>query len=175
MLNLALVAILMIASLGGELTPEENRHLDNLVEQNIAFEYDTINMEDIQGLMDASLIEVKIFQLFEKDCTSKADCGFYTHKVLKSGETLIELTEPDALLPYLSPDFKMQSQAEAEAFERMLDVVFPVFFSSGKDIYQEDKTWFFIREESFGEKKGVVVTVDGDGAILVIENRSEVE
>ncbi len=117
---------------------------------------------------------VKLFQLFERDCTSKEDCGHFNHTVLKSGDTLIELTGPDVLLPYISSDFKLKSEAEADEFEQMLDKLFPVFFSSGKEIYKEDNMWFFIREESFGEKNGVVVTVDNDGVILMIEERDEV-
>lgn len=170
----ALLAILVIAGTIGDLSHEENSHLDKLVDQNIVFEFDEINSENISGVVDASFVGVKVFQLFDKDCSAKEECGYTEHKILKHGDTLIELTAPDVLLPYIAPGFVITKKAEAKEFEKMLDVVFPTFFSSGKEIYPAGDTWVFIREESFGEKKGVIVTVNNDGVIQKIREEDEV-
>jgi len=169
-MNLALVAILLVGFVMGELSPEENQYLDNLVDENIVFEYDEMDAEGLSHVVDGSFIEVKVFHLFEKDCVVKEECGYFTHTILKSGEDLVELTAPGDLLPYIPASFKITSEDEANDFEKILDVGFPVFFSSGKEVYQVNNTWIFVREESFGEKTGVMVEVDAEGAILKIED-----
>ena len=166
---LTLLAIFLIAASGGELSEKESRQLDDLVEENRVFEFDEMNADGISAVVDASLIEVKVINLFDRNCTSKTDCGYTTHTILKSDETLMEVIEYNDLLPFIRPSFKLKTETDANDFEQMLDVFFPVFFSGGKDIYQDGDTWVFVREESFGELNGILVTVDGDGVVLKIE------
>jgi len=172
---LALISIFLIGVVSGEISPEANRHLDNLIDENILFEYDEINSGTITNVVDASFIQVKIFQLFDKNCNSKEECGHFNQAVLKSGDSIIELTGPAVLLPYIVPGFQLISEVEAKEFEKMLDLIFPVFFPSGQEIYQENNTWVFIREESFGEKNGVIVKVDDQGKILSINKAEAIE
>jgi len=174
-MNFALIAILLIGCAIGDLSPEENQQLDTLLDENIVFEFDAMNPEGVSSVVEGSFIEVKIFNLYDKNCNSKEECGYVTHQILKSGEDFVELTSSSALLPYITPDFKLQSESEAAEFQQMLNVVFPVFMPSGQEIYQENDTWVFIQEESFGEKNGVIVNVDGDGTILKIEDGEAIE
>lgn len=173
-MKLSLLLFLLLSAAGGELSQEENRQLDNLVAENVVFEFDEIISEGTSGVVDASLIEVKLFQLFDKNCKSKEECGYVTYSVLKSGELLEELADSSDLLPFISPDFKIKSETDAREFEKMLNTLLPVFFASGEDVYQEGNTWVFVREESFGELKGVFVQVDDDGGILKIEDADEI-
>lgn len=172
---LALISILMVGVVSGEISPEINQQLDNLIEESIHYEYEEIPSDSISGVVDASFIQVKIFQLHEKDCHSIADCSHFSPTVIKSGETIAELTGPDVLLPYIASDFQLNSESSAGEFEEMLDLLFPVFYSSGKEIYQENDTWVFIREESFGDKVGIIVQVDGQGNILSLHADDAVE
>jgi hypothetical protein len=174
-MQLALLVILVLAGAGDGLSPDEHRHLDNLVDQNIVFEYEEINSDGLSGVVDASFIGVKIFHLFDRNCSSKEECGYQEHIVLKSGDVMEELTAPNVLLPYITPAFKLESEVDAQEFEKMLDAVFPVFFSSGKEIYQEGNSWIFVREESFGEKNGIVVVVDAAGVVQNIEAVQNIE
>ncbi len=173
--TMALWLTLLVSGSSTALSPSENLHLDNLIDENIVFECTEINPEVISGVLDASFIEVKIFQLFDRNCSSKKECGYIKHIVLKRDEVLFDLTGSDDLLPYVVPEFKLESAVEAKEFEKILDLVFPVFFSSGKEIYKEDNTWVFIRENSFGEKDGILVGVDSAGVILKIEDAQNIE
>ncbi len=174
-MNLALIAIVLIGCASGDLSHEENQQLDALLDVNVVFEFDAMDAESISSVVEGSFIEVKIFNLFDKNCDSKEECGYVTHKILKSGEDFVELTSSGVIQPYIAPTFKLQSESEAAEFQQMLNVVFPVFFTSGQEIYQENDTWVFIQEESFGEKNGVIVNVDSDGTILKIEDGEAIE
>jgi len=165
-----LVLVLMISASGGVLSPEENQHLDKLVEDNMVFEFDEKTPSNLAEVLNASLIEVKVINLYDKNGTTKADCWYTTHNILKSDDYLAELVSPNELLPFLAPEFSISSEDNARDFEQMLDVFFPVFFSSGKEILQVEDDWVFIREESFGDKQAIVVTVDGSGRPVAIVN-----
>ncbi len=163
-----MLATLLLAGFGLEPSPEENRHLDQLVEQSIVYECDAIDSEEFANLVDASFIGVKVIHLYDKNCTMAAECEYTEHKVLKHGQTLVELMDPAELVPYLNPSFRLSSLDQAQEFEGLLDLLFPAFFSSGKEIIQAEDAWVFVREESFGEKNGVIVGVDEGGVILEI-------
>ncbi len=174
-MSLVLIAILLISGISGELSPEENEKLDNLVLENLVFEFDEINTENFSNVFQASLIGVKEYHLFEKGCSSFADCGFFTSQVIKMDNLIVEITGAKDLLPFISPGFKITDRSEALEFEKMLNVIFPVFYQSGTEIYQEGAAWVFVREESFGEKNGIVVTVDTQGTIQAIINEDDIQ
>jgi hypothetical protein len=80
--------------------------------------------------------------------------------VFKQNENLVSCISKDFLL----------DQKSALLFQDALDVLMPVghFAQEHKTFYQEADRWIFVRDESFGEKVGIVVNVDEDGKIIGI-------
>lgn len=173
MISVLFAVLLMAASGSAELSDEENQALDNLVEESIVFEFEENTSTDLAKVLDATLIEVKAINLYDKNCSARGECWYSSHHILKSSDSLLELSSASGVLPFVAPGFKIKSKNDAQAFEKMLDIFFPVFFSSGKKIRQVGADWVFIREESFGDIKAIVATVDASGIIVGIEDVDE--
>ena len=79
------------------------------------------------------------------------------------------LKKNEQLVPYISESFVLNEES-ALLFQDTLDLMFPLghFAKEHKAFYQEGDQWIFVRDESFGEKEGVTVSVDGDGKIVGI-------
>ena len=124
----------------------------------------------LEQVFDASFFKVKITRLFHDD-------GSYEEiTLLKHAGEFAELTSANQLAVLVKPSFLISSLEEAQLFESTLDKLFPNEFSpNDKEIYQQDNQWFFVRMDWFGEKKGVVVTVDSQGVISSIENKEDLK
>lgn len=83
-------------------------------------------------------------------------------------QNFTEILESSLFLEGMKPSFELKEDADAAIFEAMLDV-FTNYMPNDKMILFEDHVWYFIREESFGNKVGFVVKVDTEGKILSIK------
>jgi hypothetical protein len=152
-----------------ELSENEQKSLDELINSSITVDADALKNQSFSDVLDADFYTVQVsylhmgIELNSKIMVAKHTGSF--SKFYSVGE----------LLPFIKSSYKISSQEQATEFEKVLDKLFPVFYAGHKEIYQKDKQWFFIRDESFGEKEGVVVTVDDTGKIIDIEHKGGIE
>jgi len=87
------------------------------------------------------------------------------------------LREKSQLNELLSPGFKLDNELTAATFQDALNALYPpgTFDTKHIQFYKKGNAWYFIRGESFGEKKGFVVNVDSSGKIEQIEEKSEID
>lgn len=87
------------------------------------------------------------------------------------------LKDKNQLFKLLNPDFYLQNDKQAEVFQEALNELYVPGTFEKKHIafYTEANKWIFIRDKSFGEKKGFVVEVTGQGRIRKIEYKSKIE
>jgi len=151
-----------------KLSEKENQELDNLINKNIVYECDAVKDDNISAVLKGSIIFVKIKKLYDKNCTNVSDCGYSIVRILKDDNNFTVLEKPTNLTSCIRDSFKIISKKDAKIFEKMLDKLFPMFSSSGKDIEEKNGNWIFVRGKSFGEKKGILVTVNESGKIIEI-------
>jgi len=148
-----------------ELSNEEQSSLNELINSNITIDADAFKGQSLSKILDAQFFSVKV---------TYSHMGIELESemmVIKQNDNFSKFYNVDELLPVIKPSFKITSEEQAADFEKVLDKLFPVFYAGHKEIYQKDSQWYFIRGESFGEKDGVVVTVDNKGKIVEIENK----
>jgi hypothetical protein len=77
----------------------------------------------------------------------------------------------------IKPEFKLDNEEKAARFQDALNALYPPGTFDKKHIqcYKKDNAWYFIRGESFGKKKGFLVSVDSTGKIEKIEEKSEID
>lgn len=167
LLSLLLVALGLSAQTN--LSEEEQKGLNELINSSIIVDADAIKSQAISKILDAEFFEAAtVYKHLGIELSSELI-------VLKHKGNFGKFYGVDELLPLFKPSYKMTSQEQANVFEKVLDKLFPVFYAGNKDIYQKDKQWFFIRDESFGEKEGVVVSVDDKGKVIDIEFKGGIE
>ena len=151
------------------LSEEEQKGLDELINSTISVDADAIKYQAILRILDAEFFSAEVTYLhLGIELSSELI-------VVKHKGNFSKFYGVDELLLFVKPSYKITSQEQATDFEKVLDKLFPVFYAGNKEIYQKDKQWFFIRNESFGEKEGVVVSVDGKGKIIDIEFKGGIE
>lgn len=77
----------------------------------------------------------------------------------------------------IKPEFKLANEQKAASFQDALNALYPpgTFDKKHIEYYKKDNAWYFIRGESFGKMKGIVVSVDSSGKVEKIEDKSEIE
>ncbi len=70
--------------------------------------------------------------------------------------------------------YSIQTKNKAKEFEKMLDSIEPAD-SFNKKHFKKGGVWCFIRNESFGDLTGFLVTVDATGKILNIEKSKKID
>jgi len=165
--------MLLLTSLGtyaqNELSEKEITNINTLINSSVQVDADAIISNDLSKILDAKFYNVE---------------AVYLHLGIELISEMIIVKQTDMfnkfygtnqLVPLIKPTYRITSIDQASDFEKVLDKLFPVFFDSNKEIYQKNNQWFFIRDKSFGEKEGVVVTVDNNGKIIEIENKGGIE
>ena len=151
------------------LSEKEQKGLDELINSSITIDADAIKSQAISKILDAEFFEVAtVYKHLDNELNSEL-------MVVKHDGNFSKFYGVDELLPFFKSSYKMTSQEQATDFEKVLDKLFPVFYAGHKQIYQKDGQWFFIRDESFGEKEGVVVSVDDKGKVIDIEFKGGIE
>ncbi len=71
-------------------------------------------------------------------------------------------------------NYSIQTENKAKEFERMLDSIEPAD-SFNKKHFKKGDVWCFVRNESFGDLTGFLVTVDSKGKIINIEKSDKID
>ena len=160
--------LLLLTSLGtyaqDGLSEKETNNINTLINSTIQVNADAIKSNDINKILDASFYNAEVTYLhLGIELVSEM-------MIIKHNDVFAKFYGVNQLLTLIKSSYKITSKDQASNFEKVLDKLFPPFFESNKEIYQKDNQWFFIRDISFGEKEGIVVTVDDNGKIIEVEN-----
>ncbi len=79
-------------------------------------------------------------------------------------ESKSELFKNQSFQKDVSAHFKIKTDAEAQLFQDFVDQFLEVE-DEHKKFYKEDDIWVFVREESFGDLSGLLVSVNENGSI----------
>lgn len=82
------------------------------------------------------------------------------------------LTSKDFIMA-LNPDFRLKDDSSAVAFQSFLYLVDENYFHEG--YFSEGNTWYFVRDEFFGELEVWIVRTDDPGRIVSIEHSYDLE
>ena len=114
--------------------------------------------------------------------TQKTDLGdnaysesaFIAFSYKEKYEVLLNIS---TLADLIKPEFKLDNEQKATTFQDALNALYPpgTFDKKHINCYKKDNTWYFIRGESFGKMKGILVSLDSSGKIETIEDKSEIE
>lgn len=123
----------------------------------------------------------KIFDAKFYSITGKTDLGdnSYTESsfvIFAQNDKYNVLLEEAELKNLVASGFKLEGESSAASFQDALNALYPpgTFDTKHIQFYKKNDNWYFIRGESFGQKKGVVVSVDALGKIEKIEKQSEI-
>ncbi len=168
-----ILSLLLLISLStyaqNELSEKEIIKINTLINSSVQIDADAIKSNDINKILDAKFYNAEVIYLHMGiELVSEM-------MIVKHNDVFTKFYGTNQLVPLIKPTYRITSIDQASDFEKVLDKLFPVFFDSSKEIYQKDNQWFFIRDKSFGEKEGVVVTVDDKGKIIDIENKGGIE
>lgn len=168
LVTLLFAACLSTSTVYGQLTPEEEQALTELIEENIEITADYFKDKCLNEVCDATFYKVKQVPKYKSN-------GEYSEILLVQTDSgYCEVSWANDLLPVLDDEFKLTSQEEAQTFEKLLDKLFPVFSSSEKQIIQQENKWIFVRSERWGEIEGTIVTVNDAGAVINIESNQTI-
>ncbi len=168
-----ILSLLLLISLGtyaqNELSEKEITKINTLINSSVQIDADAIKSNDLNKILDAKFYNVEAVYLhLGIELVSEL-------VIVKHNDVFTKFYRTNQLLPLIKSSYLISSIEQASDFEKVLDKLFPVFFDSSKEIFQKDNQWFFIRDKSFGEKEGVVITVDDNGKIIEIENKGGIE
>jgi len=90
--------------------------------------------------------------------------GISFNNTLQLFYSFTEMVESPLFLQSLKPAYSIQNESDAAAFELVLDD-YTNHMRSHKMLFSRDDAWYFVRDESFGEKEGFIVRTDSDGKI----------
>lgn len=121
-----------------------------------------------QQLSSATVYEGAIaIQLYDGSVALESSALFVQEEnTLYSYKNVEEYLESFSFIASLQPKFLLASDEEAELFQSFLYLVDGNYFSEGYCTI--DNTWYFIRDEFFGEKEAWIVETDETGHITAI-------
>lgn len=153
-----------------DLTVDEAQGLENFIKSNITKEYEEIKAGAITELFTAKFFTVSVMHNYTK--YSQTDEII----VVKFNGEYSELKSVNDLIKYLDPSYKITSLEDTESFAIAVKTIYPNMYNSFRDgIYQVENEWFFIYNEFFDDKDGIVVTVDDEGKVTAIETRGGIK
>ncbi len=169
----AMFACLILLPLKAQDIPQKDAAMmDAFISQIIRIEKTPIESSALQKVFLGSFY--RILPSYHESDGSVSSCNDY--RVVIHGDVLAQVSTPgedanmDVLFSLLKDDFRISNEGDAALFEDALDALYPVNWSdeSDKKRFQQDGTWYFIRGDFFGSKKGFIVPVSSSGQILEI-------
>lgn len=149
------------------LSEARKAEIENMLyeQANYSFTLEPIENETL----DLKLYNGKLFetQLLADDVEASSEYSFVMlaknddFSVLNSKAKLFD---NQRFLEEVIAHFKINTNAEAQAFEIFVDQFLDAE-EDHKKIYKEEDIWIFVREESFGDFSGLMVSVDENGGI----------
>jgi hypothetical protein len=177
---LALVVLclsaLTLAARGQQATPEVTAFFEKNLGKLIKVEPAPITGEALAKVFAAEFYRVKV---------STGDDGDAKLLVAaRAGDKLSQVSLPGATadMPALKAlvklDFKLKTDADGQAFEAALDLLYPFdsrYDEKRKAMKHSGMEWTFIRGVFINDYKGLVVATDADGTITSIKFSREIK
>ncbi len=114
-------------------------------------------------------------QITEKE--KMGDSGYSESSFLafSKGREYDVLMDKSGLKDLLAPSFQLSSEQDASLFQDALNALYPpdTFAKKHVQYFKKDSDWCFVRDESFGDKKGFVVSVNSQKKIEKIEYKDK--
>jgi len=131
-----------------------------------------------KGLDDEEMNLIFSAKFFNLEITTQQGEYSYSSPYLAysfNGEYKV-LENKAGLLSLMNKDYTINERSAVQ-FQNVLDVLFPLghFEKDDKDNFRKENQWMFIRDESFGEKSGIVVDFDENGKVTKIEEQSNIQ
>lgn len=151
---------------------EDMEAIKNYLDEKISFIKTPIQSSALNQVFDA-----KFFSITEKE--KLGDSGYSESSFLafaNRGEYAV-LMDKSQLTGLLASSYKLSSEQDASLFQDALNALYPpdTFAKKHVQCFQKDGRWCFVRDESFGEKKGFVVSVNSQEKIDKIEYKDNID
>lgn len=151
---------------------EDQDKIKALLRENLTTEKSALDPAIMSLVFDAKFYQVNMI-------TTEVDSGDGYISTMTSTESFTAvnqdgvfavLKQNEQLVPCVAESFVLNEKSAVQ-FQDTLDVLFPLgtFAQKHKAFYQQDDSWIFVRDESFGEKEGIIVNVDSNGKIVGIQ------
>ena len=142
-----------------------------MLSSDISFEKQKIQSDALAQVFDAKFYSI-VFTEQETAESSRSQ----TFIAYAANDTYTELKEKEDLIFFIKKDFVL-NEVNALIFQEALDVLYPpdFFDKKKKTNYKKGNQWIFVRSESFGEKKGFVLFMNGSGKIIGLKADMEIK
>jgi hypothetical protein len=162
-LVLILVCLTMSLSAGALETVESAIERSKTINYEMAFPSPVF-----QEISSATVYEGSIaIQLYDGTVALESSAVFVREEqTLHSYKNIEEYLESSSFITSLQPQFLLTSDEGAELFQSFLYLVDGNYFSEG--FFNEGTTWYFIRDEFFGDIEAWIVETDETGHITSI-------
>ena len=150
---------------------EDMLGIEALISSEILFEKQKIQSDALLKVFDARFFKI-IFTEKETEESNRTQ-EFIAYE---KDDTYAKLKEKEDLIFLINGDFVI-NEANAIIFQDALDALYPLdyFDNKAKTNYQKDNRWFFVRSESFGEKKGFIIFSNANGKIIGVKADAEIK
>lgn len=158
-----------------KLNAKDSKTIQAMTEQNFKhrFETEAISSPIISKVCSAQIFKATLVIMDSSDETiiesTEMTLVIAKDKKCFHASDLYRLLQSDIFLANINKSFNLKTDAATKDFEAMLDLISPVGDESQKEIIKKDKTIAFIREESFGEKRGYLVLTDEKANIVALD------
>lgn len=144
--------------------------IDKLLENRYTIGGKALDHEEMELIFSAKFFNLEVTTQ-EEDYQSSSYYLAYNF----GGEFKV-LENKAGLLPLMNKDYTINEKSAVQ-FENVLDVLFPLghFEKDDKENFRKGNQWIFVRDESFGEKSGIVVDFDANGKLTKIDEQSNIQ
>ena len=150
---------------------EDMTGIEALMSGEISFEKEKIQSDVLQQVFNAVFYTI-VFTEQETAESSRTQ----TFIAYFANGVYAELKEKEDIIFLIKKDFVLNEE-NAIIFQDALDVLYPLdyFDKKVKTNYKKDNQWVFVRSESFGEKKGFVLFINGSSKIIGLKADVEIK
>lgn len=155
----------------------DRERIKSLLRKDTTTEKNILDPVILSQVFDARFYEINLVTTFVDTIDGDYSSSSSTESFVAVGRDAVYsvLKKNEELVPHVAADFLLDEKSAA-LFQDALDVLFPEghFAEKHKTFYKKDDQWIFVRDESFGAKVGIKVTVNGDGKIISIESEDKI-
>lgn len=170
---LFLTAALFSISLSAQVDDATKKALDDYVFSKMSIDRNVLEPAIMGKVFRGKFYEINLgFSSIDGSVLSGSD---YFLNVENGKVTELPSLSQDMELPgmfsLLKKDFLLKDEAAATAFEKSLDILFPLRENEKSNVkhMKKNNQWIFIREKFFDDNKAVIVTINPNGSVSKIE------
>ncbi len=151
---------------------EDFEAIKNYLDKRISYVKNPVQSAALNSVFDA-----KFYSITEKE--KMGDYGFSESSFIafSKNNSYEVLVDKEELAGLVASSFKLDSEQDAALFQDALNALYPpdTFAKKHVQCFEKNNCWCFVRDESFGEKKGFVVSVNPQNKIEKIEYKDKID